>query len=225
MIDEVDARLKTWVENVLGTVDIALTPPRETQTDPVIHLYLLQVVPSLTSPDGKRTPVQIMLHYLVAVRAAEPEQAHKLLGELILAAVDNPDFTLEFDPLPMETWIALGVEPQPAFILKLPLVRERPEPDTSLVRVPMVLRASSIASLQGVVLGPQDTPLYGALVELPDSRLYQRTDSHGRFRFPTVPADPPVKRVRVSAKGHELETEIDSTGEPVVIRLFEENPP
>ena len=225
MIDEVDARLKTWVENVLGTVDVALTPPREPQPEPTVHLYLLQIVPELSSPDGKRSPVQIMLHYLITVRAAEPEQAHKLLGDLVLAAIDNAEFALDFDPLPMETWIALGVEPQPAFVLKIPLERERPEPDVALVRTPMVLRASSIATLQGVVLGPEDLPLYGALVELPDSRLYQRTDSHGRFRFPTVPADPPVKRVRVSAKGHELETEIDSTSESVVIRLFEENPP
>lgn len=225
MIDEVDARLKTWVENVLGTVDVALTPPRETQTDPVVHLYLLQVVPELSSPDGKRSPVQVMLHYLITVRAEQPEQAHKLLGGLVLAAIDNSDFTLDFDPLSMETWIALGVEPQPAFILKIPLEREQPEPDVALVRVPMVLRASSIATLQGVVLGPEDFPLHGALVELPDSRLYQRTDSHGRFRFPTVPADPPVKRVRVSAKGHELELEVDSSAEPVVIHLFEENSP
>lgn len=222
MIDEVDARLKTWVENVLGTVDVTLTPPREAQTDPVVHLYLLHIVPSLSSPDGKRAPVQVMLHYLVAVRAAQPEQAHRLLGDLIVAAIGNDEFTLEFEPLSVQTWIALGVEPQPAFILKVPLERELPEPDVALVRTPMVLRASSIASLQGVVLGPQDLPLYGALVELPDSRLYQRTDSHGRFRFPTVPADPPVKRVRVSAKGHELEMDIEQSAEPLVIRLFEE---
>jgi hypothetical protein len=222
MIDEVDARLTTWVENVLGTVNVTLAPPHEAQADPAVHLYLLQIVPALSSPDGKRSPVQVMLHYLVVVRAAEPEQAHKHLGDLILAAIDNSEFTLDFEPISVHTWIALGVEPQPAFILKVPLDRVQPELDVALVRSPMVLRASSIATLQGVVLGPQDVPLYGALVELPPSRLYQRTDSHGRFRFSTVPADPPVKRVRVTARGHELEMDIEQPTEPLVIRLFEE---
>lgn len=225
MIDVVDARLKAWVETVVGTTEVALTPPRAGQGDPVIHLYLLQVVPSLSSPDNKRTPVSVMLHYLVTARADQPEQAHKLLGDLIFAAIDNPEFTLDFEPLPIQTWIALGVEPQPAFVMKVPLTRELPEPDAALVRVPMVLRASSIASLQGVVLGPEDQPLHGALVEISGSRLYQRTDSRGRFRFPTVPADPSVKRVRVTAKGHELEVEVDQSAEPVIIRLFEELPP
>ncbi len=32
MIDEVDARLKAWVEDVVGTTSVALTPPRDAQT-------------------------------------------------------------------------------------------------------------------------------------------------------------------------------------------------
>ncbi len=229
MIDQVDARLTAWIANVVGTVSVALTPPRETQTEPVVHLYLMQVVPALASPDSKHPrdarfrPEQVMLSYLVAVRAAEPEQAHKLLGDLIFAALDDADMTLDFEPIPVQTWLALGVEPQPAFILKVPLSRERAVPDISLVRQPMVLRTSSITTLQGVVLGPQDVPLYGALVELPGLRQYQRTDAHGRFRFASVPADPPVKQVRVSAKGHELEVNVEQSGEPLVIHLFEEN--
>src|SRR5436190_2759699 len=138
MIDQIDERLKAWVENVLGAVDIALTPPRETQPDPVVHLYLLQLVPALATPDNRRLPRQVMLHYLVAVRAAEPERAHQLLGDLIFAALDTSDFELDFNPVPVETWIALGVEPQPAFVLKAPLTRERVMPDVPLVRVPMV---------------------------------------------------------------------------------------
>ena len=231
MIDQVDAQLQTWVENVLGEVSVALTPPRDTPDDPVVHLYLMQVVPSLVTPDARmigrqpvRAPLQVMLNYLVAVRAADPQQGHKMLGDLIFAALDSSEFELNFDPLPLETWIALGVEPQPAFVLKLPLTRDLPVPDVALVRQPMVTRITSVTSLQGVVLGGEDLPLYGALVELPGLRLYQRTDSHGRFRFPTVPADPPVKLVRVTAKGRETEMEIDHAlaSEPVIIRLFEE---
>lgn len=229
MIDTVDARLQAWVENVLGTVHVAMTPPRDTPDDPVVHLYLMQVVPALASPDARtngfqqvRSSLQVTLSYLVAVRAADVQQAHKLLGDLIFAALDSAELDLSFDPLPLDLWIALGTEPQPAFVLRLPLTRDLPVTDAPLVRKPLVTRVASITSLQGVVLGGEDDlPLHGALVELPGLHLRQRTDSHGRFRFPTVPADPPVKNVRVTAKGREIELEIDHAlaSDPVIIRL------
>lgn len=226
MIDQVDEQLQGWIGNVLGGVDVTLTPPRGDAADtPTVHLYLTQIVPALAkTPDARRAPLQAMLHYLVAVRAAEPLDAHRLLGDLIFAALDNPDFELNFEPLPLEMWLALGAEPQPGFVLKVPLSRDLPQPETALVRKPLVARVTSVTSLQGVVLGGEDQPIYGALVELPGLRQYQRTDSRGRFRFPSVPADPPTKRVRVTAKGLEAEVEIEHapSAEPVVIRLFED---
>lgn len=225
MIDQIDARLKAWVETVLGGVSVTFAPPRDTPAESVVHLYLYQAVPVLAAPDARRLPQRVMLHYLVAVRAEDALAAHKLLGDLIFAALENPDFDLNFDPLPPELWLALGTEPQPAFVLKVPLVRELPTPETQLVRQPMVTRITSTTSLQGVVLGGEDFPITGALVELPGYHLTQRTDSHGRFRFATVPADPPVKRVRVTAKGQVAEQEIDhSPTEAVIIRLFQDNP-
>jgi hypothetical protein len=225
MIDQIDERLKTWVQSVVGSVPVALTPPTETQADPVVHLYLMKIVPVLAAPDATRLPKQVKLHYLVVVRAADLDQAHRLLGDLILAALDSTDFDLDYDPLPAETWLALGAELQPAFVIQVPFTRERPAPNGQVVRAPMVTRATSITSLQGVVVGPQDLPLQGILVELPTLRQYQRTDSRGRFRFPTGPADPPTKHLRLTGKGHELEVNVEQGSDPLVIRLFEENPP
>lgn len=220
MIDQFDARLKVWVETVAGGAAVTFAPPRDAQTDPVVHLYLYQIVPTLSAPDVRRSPQRVMLHYLVAVRAADPQVAHKLLGNLVFAAFDNPDFQLDFDPLPLTLWQALGAEPQPAFVLRLPLVRELPVPQTQLVRQPLVARISSTTSLQGVVLSENDVPIYGALVELAGLHLLQRTDSHGRFRFGAVPADPAVKLVRVTAKGQVAEQEVEQSGDtPVVIRF------
>jgi hypothetical protein len=225
MIDQIDERLKTWVVSVLGDVNVALTPPGEAQDDPVVHLYLMKIVPVLATQDASRPPKQVKLHYLITVRATDPEPAHKLLGELIYAALDSTEFELDYDPLPPETWLALGIELQPGFVIQVPFNRERTVPNTQLVRVPMVTHASSITSLQGVVVGPKDLPLAGVLVELPTLRQYQRTDSRGRFRFPAVPADPPTKLLRLSGKGHELEISVAQSTDPIVIRLFEESPP
>jgi len=225
MIDQIDERLKTWVQSVVGSVTVALTPPREAQADPVVHLYLMKMVPVLATPDASRLPRQVKLHYLVAVRAADPDQVHKLLGELILAALDSTDFDLDYEPLPPEIWLALGTELQPAFVIQVPFNRERPASTAQLVRVPMVTRATSVTSLQGIVVGPKDLPLAGVLVELPSLRQDQRTDSRGRFRFPTVPADPPTKLLHISGKGHELEINVEQGTDPLIIHLFEETPP
>ncbi|MBI1257366.1 MAG: hypothetical protein GC204_07840 [Chloroflexi bacterium] len=225
MIDQIDERLKTWVTSVVGAVNVAFTSPGEMQADPVVHLYLMKIVPVLATQDASHPPKQVKLHYLVAVRAADPEATHKLLGELIFAALDSTDFEIDYDPITPETWLALGTELQPGFVIQVPFTRERPVPDTQLVRVPMVTHATSITSLQGVVIGPKDLPLAGVLVELPTLRQYQRTDSRGRFRFPTVPAAPATKLLRVSGKGHELEVNVEQGAEPVIIRLFEESSP
>jgi len=225
MIDQIDERLKTWVASIVGDVPVAFTPPREAQADPVVHLYLMKIVPVLANPDPNRLPRQVKLCYLIVVRAADPAAAHKLLGELIFAALDSTEFEIDYEALPPETWLALGAELQPAFVIQVPFNRERPASTTQVVRVPMVTRATSITSLQGVVLGPKDLPLQGVLVELPGLRQYQRTDSRGRFRFPTVPVDPPTKLLRVSGKGHELDVNVEQGTDPLVIRLFEESPP
>jgi hypothetical protein len=225
MIDQIDERLKTWVQSVVGTVTVALTPPRDAQTDPVVHLYLMKIVPVLATHDVTHLPRQVKLHYLVAVRAADPTTTHNLIGALVLAALESTDFEIDYEPLPNETWLALGAELQPGFVIQVPFSAERPVPTTQLVRVPMVTRASSITSLQGVVVGPKDLPLAGVLVELPSLRQYQRTDSRGRFRFPTVPADPPTKLLHISGKGHELEINVEQGTDPLIIHLFEETPP
>ena len=107
-------------------------------------------------------------------------------------------------------------------MIQVPFNRERPVTDTQLVRVPMVTHATSITSLQGVVVGPKDLPLAGVLVELPTLHQYQRTDSRGRFRFATIPAAPATKLLRISGKGHELEVNVEQGADPVVIHLFEE---
>ena len=222
MIDQIDERLKAWVESVVGDVAVAFTPPGDAQADPVVHLYLMKIIPVLAAPDATRLPKQVKLCYLVVVRSADPEQMHKLLGELVFAALDSTDFEIDYDPLPPETWLALGSELQPGFVIQVPFNRERPTANPQLVRVPMVTRASSITSMQGVVVGPKDLPLAGILVELPGLRQYQRTDAHGRFRFPTIPAEPATKLLRVSGKGHELEVNVEQGADPVVIHLFEE---
>jgi hypothetical protein len=222
MIETVDARLVDWVQTVLGPVPVSLEPPQADLDEEGVSLYLLELV-RLPPPRGQeRPPLQLALRYLVTTWADTPERAHHLLGELVLSALEQADLTVQLEPLPADNWAALGVLPQPSFALQVPLRRERPQPEPRLVRRPLVVRASPITSLSGVLLGPGDVPLAGASVELAHLQRTVRADRKGRFHFETIPADSVDQSLTVKVKGREFRVNLEgpiADGEPVVIRL------
>ncbi len=220
MIDQVDTHVSEWIKGILSDINVSLAAPKPSQTDRGVSLYLLELKDKPAPRSNTRPPLQIELRYLITAWANEPEQAHSLLGQLIFAAMGNTDFEVDLEPLPAATWTAFGVPPQPSFILVVPLRQDRPEPATKLVRKPMVLQTSSIVSLRGVVLGPEDTPIVNARVEIPMLQLYELTDTRGRFRFASVPDNPRKKLLRVRAKGRALDVNVEPTdSEPVVIHF------
>ncbi|MCP4687590.1 MAG: carboxypeptidase regulatory-like domain-containing protein [Desulfobacterales bacterium] len=126
------------------------------------------------------------------------------------------------DPIPAEVWTAFGTIPMPAFMLRLPLRLERPEKPVRLITSPIEVQKSLIASMEGTVTGPGETPLTNARVELSTHNLVARTDIKGRFIFPAVPAEPAIKKVRIIARGRELFKEVDYTKikqEPLIIHF------
>lgn len=221
MIEEVDQRLKDWAGTVIKDTPVSLAAPSASDTGRGVGLYLMDLAHAPPPRTVKRPPLRISLRYLVTTWAEQPEEAHGLLGQLVFAAMDSAEFEVDLDLVPVSVWRAFGVAPRPSFVLRVPLQRERPEPEVKLVRGPLEVETSPVQSLQGVVLGPQEVPLVGARVELPALRLSTRTDSKGRFHFSTVPAGPSAKLLRITAKGRELsvKTEGDAGREPMVIQF------
>ena len=222
MIDEVDQRLKAWVGHVLGETPVSLAVPERGSAERGVSLYLLELGAAPPARSGRRVPLQFSVCYLITVDAETPEQAHHLLGELLFAALEAPDFEVELAPVPLELWSALGMPPQPAFRLRLPVRRERAEPSTPRVRFPLAIQASPTEALRGCVVGPGDVPIPGALVELPTLRLSTRTDSRGWFRFPFVPPLGSLGGLEVRAKGEVLRVGAEALAPadgPLVIRL------
>lgn len=221
MIEDVDQHLKDWARTVVKDVAVSLTIPFGAEAEEGVGLYLLDLAHAPPPRTAKRPPLRISLRYLVTTWAKDPERAHSLLGQLVFAAMDSTEFEVDLDPVPVAVWRAFGVPPRPSFVLRVPLQRERPEPAVTLVRAPLVVEASPVQSLQGVVLGPQELPVVGARVELPALRLSTRTDSKGGFRFSAVPAQPARQLLRVTAKGRELSVQTEANGgqEPMVIHF------
>jgi hypothetical protein len=222
MIDEVDQRLKTWVGRVLGDAPVSLDVPDRESVDRGVGLYLLELGPAPPPRTGRRPPLRVSLCYLVTTGGDSPERAHHLLGELVFAAMEEPEFEVDLAPVPVALWTALGVAPRPSFRLRVPLERERPVPAVPRVKMPLVVRAMPSMALVGRVVGPGDIPIPGALVELPSMGLSARTDAKGLFRFASVPADTPLGRLEVRAKGEVLAVraeELPTEEGALVVRL------
>ncbi len=222
MIDQTDKRLVDWAASVAEGATISLSPPDNSHTGRGIRLYLFDFIPQPPSGNARRLPLQLALRYLVTTWAGTPEEAHRLLGNLVFAAMESPEVQVELEPFPVEAWAAFQVIPRPAFVIRVPLRLERPEPPTKLVRKPLVVKTVPASSLYGVVLTPDDVPLAGATVELTALQRVEHTDANGYFRFAAVPADPRPSQLRIKAKGTELDVTITQPGsesEPLVIRF------
>jgi len=223
MIEDVDQRLIEWLGSVLAEdIEVSLLPPKDSGDKKIVGLYLKDILPSAPTRGARRPPLQVLLRYLVTCRAQNPAEAHHILGRLLFAAMEHPEYEVELEPVPAEVWKAFGTIPMPSFTLRLPLRFERPEEPVRLIRSPIEVNQSPLVSKEGTVMGPDETPLANARVELSTHNLVARTDSKGLFFFPAVPAQPAVKKVRILARGRELFKEVDFTKtkqEPLIIHF------
>jgi hypothetical protein len=222
MIDQLDTKLAQWAGGILGETDVAFAPPQPSAPGRGVSLYLMEIVHTPVGRGVRLTPLQIILRYLVTTWAKQSEEAHRMLGELVFAALANTEFEVEQDPLPISAWAGFGVPPRPSFILRVPLRQERPEKRAPLVQHELVVKAALMRSLSGLVLGPGNIPLMNARVELPALQLATETDSSGRFYFAAVPAQPPARQLRVRARGQEVLVTMETgapADAPLVIHL------
>jgi len=222
MIDQTDRQLAAWIGEILDHVNVSLAPPGAGEAAKEVGLYLMELVQAPATRGTRRPPLLMTLRYLVTTHAPKPEDAHQMLGALVIAALQNPEFEVEQEPLPISLWTAFQIAPRPAFVLRVPFRQERPEKLAPFVKQPLVIKQLPMQSFEGRVVGPENIPIMNARVELPSLDLYTSTDSQGHFRFSSVPAGPGARLVRVRAKGQEFSINTEQAAadkEPLVIQL------
>lgn len=217
MIEHVDRRMAEWVVSQLGDVVVDHGPPTADEvSQDTVHLYLMDLYPAPTPTGGVRPPQRWTLRYLLTVAAPSMAGAHGLLGKVATAALEAADIEVQGEPVPLELWLALGLAPQPALILQVPMTHQVPRPRAPSVRHPLELTSQTMGRFAGVVLGPGDHPLVGAKVAVPGLGKFVLTDHDGRFVLPGVPTA--SRRLRVESKGKGLDVDARPNGEPLVIR-------
>jgi hypothetical protein len=218
-IGDADTRLAEWVASITPGAEVSYEPPAAAPAGKGVSLYLYELRPQ-PPPRTRMPPVQATLRYLVTAWAASQVDAHALLGDLILAALETADMEVDQEPVPLEVWRLFGTPPRPSFVLSVGLRRDRDEPPVSMVRQQMIVKTAELRPLRGVVVGPGDVPLAGARVEIPLANLATMTDRLGRFAFAAVAAGEYPARLRVLARNRELTLTADvHSNEPLVIHF------
>lgn len=219
-MEQTDQQLKAWCRGILPDAEVTFDAPtaqerRDRGTQ--VSLYLMGLAPLPSTCGRAPAPYQLNLQYLVTVADADIVKSHQLLGALAFAAMGNPDFELDLSALPAATWSAFGVAPRPGFVIRRALRQARAETHAPVVARQPVIKAARLTRIDGVVLGPNDTPLMGARVELLSMGRVAGTDERGNFSFEGVP-DNAVVRLLVEAKGWRREIAV-SAGERLELRL------
>ena len=214
-IEEADERLVTWVKSVVdksgdaAEVSLDLSPPSAGKTR--VSVYLMQVIPKpVVRAQRDRETFTLDLRYLVTSWGADLKAAHRILGDLMFAALKLTEMEIENEAVPPSIWQGFGLGLRPSFSLRVPVqqvltVKLAPKVQKSVIfHGPKQPAGSPLAPLFGHIVWPEGIDVPDARIEMPSLKLSTHLDAQGRFYFPDVPLEPPVNRVLVHAKGRQI---------------------
>jgi hypothetical protein len=213
---EITRELLGWIQEISAEVPVFARGSADAAADG-IEIRLLAITPSPVARTAFR-PTVLALDYLVTVRLKDALEEHRLVAELMFGALERRDLTV-IDSLPRpEAATKLGVPAGAGFIVRTHLSRDPERVTAPRVRFPLTTEWTGIGRVEGVVLGPEDTPIAGAIVTLTGLGKTSRTDRNGHFRMAGPLPDTASIRLKARAKG--VETEITTpAGEPAVLHL------
>lgn len=221
MLDDADRSMLAWVASVPDVPPVVLHPTKQQPGDKAVGLRLLDIASTPPQRNAHQSVWQFRLRYLVTASAPDALETHAILGKLLLAATIREDWEIDSVPPSLELWRALGLEPQPSFVIAVRWRHEVGAPRVGRVVHPLTVEHRRMADLKGRVVGPGDIGIMSARVEITALGLSTMTDAEGRFRFPGAPQGAPLD-LRISARGTVVEqsstTDLDPDGN-VLVRL------
>jgi hypothetical protein len=220
VFDTVTENVVAWLARVVPGVEVAPSAPADALGSPAVVCHLLELARG-DSRSRSLSAKSLELRYLVSVRAPDALAAHRLLGDMVKAALASAEFRIEFLTAGAPLWQALGLAPRPSFLLLVPVEIEAAGKIAPQVTEPVEIRIAPLAGLRGRVIGNGQRGIAHARVSLPDLDRSTRTDSDGWFSFAGL-APAAARRVLVEKGGRRRFAEVEGGSGPVTIELMEE---
>jgi len=226
-VAEAERRLRDrWILPALGSdahVRVGRIDDSTTSDGTAVTLTLIDIAPA-PLPHGAAglTPLQLRARYLVTIAAADAVAERQALAELAFSAGPITDVELEPKGLSLELWRSLGVSIRPALLVAVLLQRERQGRPVRRVRQPLITKWGGSRPVSGVVVGPGDVPIAGALVEVEGLPQTAYSNHRGEFAFRSLPGDDPPPTLVVSAKGATVRVRVDgddTASAPLLVRI------
>lgn len=215
--DEVTRDLIAWAETILPKTGITAKPASAREREKGVEIRLIGLGPRPAPRSSHRTTV-IDLDYLITVQMDDAFAEQSALAELLFAAADRSDFEILGGRTAAEICADLEIPIAAGFVLRATLTRVREAKPVPLVRHPLKVDTAELGVIEGTVLGPESTPIAGAVVTVPGVGLQARSDAHGHFRIAGAPRIPKGVKLNVKARGVELDA-TGMPGQPVILRL------
>ena len=226
-VAETESRLTdNWIRPALGPdVQVVIGPPSDSAPADAtaVTLTLMDIAPAppARTADGV-PPLKLRARYLVTVAAKNAMTARQALADLAFAAGPTEDVELQAGAPAPELWQSLGVRVRPAVVISVLFQRERQTRPVPRVRQPLITRWSPSRAVVGVVLGPGNVPIAGALVEVEGVAQSTYSNHRGEFAFRAVPGSEPAPALVIRAKGTQVRVRVEgqaSERAPLVIRI------
>ncbi len=177
------------------------------------------------TPDRRRVrpPNELLIRYAVVASSPDPVEAEQMLVGLVRSATAFHTIDVLEEPVGPAYWTAWGLRPKPAIQVEVRSWRdETPPGDAPRVRK-VEVDLEPLETVYGRVVGPGNTPVAGAIVDLLSLGRSLNTDSNGCFRFVGLSAGSHLQ-LRVRANGTEVlhsasADEILSSDKPLLIHM------
>jgi hypothetical protein len=197
-------------------VTAVLGPPVDGKAghDNAVRVWPLALLPDQAlRATGRPDTLRLRVRYLVTADGWGPTEVTPL-DRLLVAAANDARVHLVAEAIPADLWPALGVMPQAALQVELPIQVTRTAAPLPRVAAPLRLADAPLVALRGRVLGPGDIPVPGVRVHAAGLGLTTQADQRGEFVLDGVPATG-TTRIIVTGKGLRLDQEVAATPQPV----------
>jgi hypothetical protein len=177
--------MENFARGVWKDIPVRFNAPAKEETTPGLYFVLIGLVPDLASRNNHRKAFQIFRRYLVCSTGADAAERARLMEALLFKVMEGVDLRMESEPIPDDLWLALGLVPQCAFVLRVPVTQERQVQNAPPVKI-VEIDLNPSGTIRGQVLDEHGEPAANCLVEIPAYQLRTSTGTDGKFQFACV---------------------------------------